>query len=121
MAVTSKESYCKTSGGSHIEQIASGFTADAEVSATINAAGFGFIPRIAKIQVVRTAGATDVIDMTLQGSLDGTTWEDIASVTDLSVTPFADEHDVHSAKFRLICNTVGAANTLTCYLLLSNN
>lgn len=71
--------------------------------------------------VDRTAGATDVVEIDLEASLDGTLWFQIATITSLATDPnrvsVVDEPWRH---FRANVVDVGAGNTLTTQILASS-
>jgi len=70
------------------------------------------------IQILRTAGSTDVVSIPLQCSLDGVNFFQIGIVTNLSTAVFA--FATTSCDFiRYDVVTVGAGNTLTIFLLSS--
>jgi len=91
-----------------------GYTADAE-NATVDLSSYYMegAKNIA-VQIQRTAGATDVIDFNIQGSLDGTNYETLLQITS------ANDYDVVLNKpvkhLKLLCTTVGAGNTLTAHV-----
>jgi hypothetical protein len=103
-----------------------GIDEDGDYSSTLNLADYGinWMPNKYAIDTVQSAGTTAVVDVALQGSFDGTQWEDI--VTDLDCEDGAYVHgpsidwgepDTNHGKsfqyYRIYCTTVGAGNTLT--------
>lgn len=72
------------------------------------------------IALVRTAGATDTVDVDLEGSLDGVNWFSLANVTSVaggaSIT-FVVDKPVRFARYNV--TTVGSGNTLTVQILAS--
>lgn len=91
-----------------------GYTADAE-NASIDLSSY-YMEGAKNIaaQIQRTAGATDVIQFDLQGSIDGTNFETLLSITT------ANDYDVVLNKpikhLKLLCTTVGTGNTLTAHV-----
>ncbi len=115
-----------------------GFDADAEESYALFPIDIlarfiqGKLPTRASLYVTaaHASAVTDVVDIALQGSVDGTRWSDIASVTDADVddggTVAEDSAIVHGdlrdevyRYFRVLCTTVGAGNTLTAIIHLA--
>lgn len=69
------------------------------------------------VYVVRAAGSTDVVDLDLYGSPDGTNWVKLGDVT-ASVangTGYGAVVDKPTPYWRIECVTVGAGNTLHVY------
>lgn len=115
-------------GGTALHVYVDGFDADNEevVVDCIECDIAGF--RHASIIVQRTAGATALISVKVQGSNDNTTWADItgAAVTakDTHAAGVDDDYSgaVDAIRYRyakILCATVGAGNTLDAYVTLS--
>jgi hypothetical protein len=116
--------------GNCIKVVTTNFDADAEVATTIDLASYrkgmgGRLPRggAMSLSVDQTAGTTAVVAISLQGSLDNTTFRDIVDLTDCESTGTSDSlagcaynSEMINAPVRYVrvyCTTVGAGNTLT--------
>lgn len=64
----------------------------------------------------RTAGTTDTVSIKIQGSVDGTIWEDVLEITDSSTTALTWA-SAFATKifnyFKCVAPTIGAGNTIT--------
>jgi hypothetical protein len=75
------------------------------------------------LSVDQTSGTTAVVAVSIQGSLDNTTWRDIVDLTDCEATATSDaisgvahDHDMIYCPVRyarIYVTTVGSGNTLT--------
>lgn len=110
----------KQKGGNALFVYVDGFDADNEevVVDCIEGDIGGF--HSATIIVQRTAGATALIDVTVQGSNDGTTYVDVVTVT-AKDTHGADDAPAKTyyRYAKIISKTVGVGNTLDAYVTLS--
>lgn len=93
---------------------APGFDADAEETTidlrTYRIEGAGDFT----MQVQRTAGAQDVIEMNLQVTNDGTNFNTI--LTETGANDWDSVADKACQQVKLLCTTVGGGNTLTVHL-----
>jgi len=112
-----------------IKIVTTTFDADAEVATAIDIADYMLagvrLPkgRNMSMSVDQTAGTTATVAISLQGSLDNSTWRDIVDLTDCEATGTSDalggcayNSDMLHAPvryLRIYCTTVGAGNTLT--------
>jgi hypothetical protein len=71
------------------------------------------------VQVVRSAGSTDAVDIDLQTSFDGTNWTKFADIVTSVAggTAYAANVDEPVALWRVYVTTVGAGNTLQIYVV----
>jgi hypothetical protein len=107
-----------------------GYKADAETaSLTLTVRGWKKIPKHYAVFVRRTAGATNAVSVSLEGSNAYVTWNTItAAVTDVTGTNPTESPTTHGPLvdytgsgtnyafyryLRVYCTTVGAGNTLT--------
>lgn len=80
---------------------------------------YGFIPSKFCLSVQRTAGSTDVIDVNLEGSVDGR-GADYASLIQVTGKDAWSEVVNKPVRFvRITCTTVGAGNTLDAHAVIS--
>ena len=113
-----------------VKIVTTNFDADGEVATAIDITDYsksmgGLLPkgRNMSLSVDQTAGTTAVVAISLQGSLDNSTWRDIIDLTDCEATGTSDaiggcahDNDMLNAPvryLRIYCTTVGAGNTLT--------
>jgi hypothetical protein len=110
----------------HMENDGAPFTADGDVSQSIDSVLFypvGFARF--SIQVVRSAGATNAVDVALQCSNDGTNWQDCAegTVTDVTggsgIAILTPANQMAPARYhRILCTTVGLGNNLKTFVTI---
>ena len=111
----------------YIQVVETGFDADAEESTVIDLHSYigneytsVRLPRGSAItlQVERTAGTTDVVDIAIQGSMDNSNFADIITLTSsntptpTSVAYNATPFYVQYRYIKTLCTTVGLGNTL---------
>lgn len=94
-----------------------GLDADAEEGTAFDMATYGFIPMRLSLIVERTAGATALIALDIQGSIDGTTYTSLAAVTAKDTEAVDDTLSAYRY-FKCVCTTVGLNNTLTAHWIL---
>ena len=101
---------------------AAGIDADAEVSTGFDSWAASETYQAAAFIVERTGGATDLIGVKVEGSMDNSVWEDTDIVVtakdtyDWHPTPDLGEPDTPRQMYRywrVSCTTVGAGNTRT--------
>lgn len=105
-----------------------GITANDEKSSEIDLWAIEGYPLIAKVAffVIRTVGATDVVSVTLEFSMDdGVDWVTITSETETissvagGQSSFVVAADKIGRYVRIKCPTVGSGNTLDAYALIA--
>ena len=90
-----------------------GFTADAENGDAVDIlATYGWIPDKVGVSVVRTAGATAVIDVDIQHSYDNTNFTQAVNATASDGTVYTATGKL-ARYWRVYITTVGVGNTLT--------
>jgi hypothetical protein len=109
--------------------VATGFDANAEVATVIDTTDYtkyfgGRLPKGGQMSMMveRTAGTTDVVAISLQGSIDGTVFRDVIDLTKSTAAATADtlagcanDNDLLHAPLRyvrILATTVGSGNTL---------
>lgn len=104
-------------------------TGTTEIAAITAALGNSVVPKRFSISVARTAGTDNVVDVALQGSLDGIGWVDICTATtsdSIPYPPLPDEGEpsiefgaAAFLQYRIYVTDVGNANTLTVTVAMS--
>jgi len=90
-----------------------GFTADTNTGTVVDALGtYGFIPDKVGISVVRSAGATAVVDVDIQHSYDNTNFTQAVNATASDGTVVTATGKL-ARYWRVYITTVGVGNTLT--------
>lgn len=105
-------------GNSALYVVTADLDADTEEGAALDMENFGFIPFRVNMLVTRTAGSTAGIAVSVEGSVDGTTYTSLADVT-AKDTEAVDDTVSAYRYFKCVCTTVGSGNTLTCRWILS--
>ena len=97
-------------------QVNAAIAADATAGTVID--GLAYAYSKASLQIVRTAGAANYT-VEVQGSYDNTNWLDLATVTGGGATDGVSYNGTSWAYFRAYVTTVGAGNTITVNLKVS--